>query len=1134
MTFTVDLTAPALEITYPTDNGIYAVAAITGEWSATDDSSGLLGYGYRIDGGQWSVLSMTDSHTYSSLGEGLHTLDVYAMDNVLNNATASVTFMVDTVQPSISITSPTIDQIFNQSSVVATWAGDDVTSQIAGYYYRMDSEAWSDLTSDTSHTFPGLGEGYHTVTVGAQDNAGNVRYASVSFMVDTIAPSVSINLPADHAVINNTDVSWSGSDATSGILGYQYRVDGGAWSVTSLDVAHTFIGLDDGTHGVDVLAWDIAGNSALAYVDFTLDTLAPTIFFDLPLDRILLNSSDVNVDWHAEDATSGVHGYSYRLDSGAWSGVSPTSDHLFTDLVEGLHTVTVRAYDNVNLLSISTVTFTVDTVDPTLTIDAPNDGSLISIDSATVSWTAGDVMSGIQGTQFMLDGAVWSPLSGTVTHTFAGLPEGHHILVVRAYDWANNTFNASIGFTIDTVAPELTIGYPADEAIINSSSLQVEWEGGDATSGIAGYQCRIDGGDWSGLSMDLNGTFDNMIDGPHTVNVRATDVAGHYTVRSVNFTVDTVPPVLAITSPTNGTYWNTPTVRITWTSSDATTSVFDYRIRVGSGSWVSGITDLFANVTFTGNQTVILQARDLAGNVQQAVVYFTIDTEAPTLSIINPVEGYFLNVSWVNLTWSGTDAISAIGSYQVLIDGGNWSEMQSASFRNITGLADGPHTAQVKAIDLAGNEIVVSVSFIVDTTAPTVEIIAPSEGHYSQSPSVSVTWSGDDIGVGVQAYQYRVNGGTWSSMTTETGHTFDLPEGVNTVEVRIYDWANNTANVSVGFTVDTTVPEVEITAPVNGLFSNSSTVNVNWTGSDATTSIQGYQYRVNGGQWSSLSSETNVMLDLEDGNYTVEVRAYDMAGNNATTSIAFTVDTVAPIPVFVSPSRDINTNITSISISWTATDITSGVHNYSFRLDGGAWAPMEMANGITVSELADGRHRMDVMATDRAGNSAMVSVNVTVDTVSPHVEILSPDNGVNTNSTTMTVHWTGSDGTTGIAGYLYCIDGGTGPRCRWRCSAPSADLMTGSIPSRSRPWTTPTIRPRYPSRSPSTRSRRSWSYHHRMTDGSPSTPPWRSDGTPSMPPQECWASSIASTGACGRRPAVTPDAPSESFRKVRT
>ncbi len=175
VTFTVDLTAPALEITYPTDNGIYAVAAITAEWSATDGSSGLLGYGYRIDGGQWSVLSMTDSHIYAGLGEGLHTLDVYAMDNVLNNATVSVTFMVDTVQPSISITSPTIDQIFNQSSVAATWTGDDVTSQIAGYYYRMDSGAWSDLTSDTSHTFPGLGEGSHTVTVGAQDNAGNVQ-----------------------------------------------------------------------------------------------------------------------------------------------------------------------------------------------------------------------------------------------------------------------------------------------------------------------------------------------------------------------------------------------------------------------------------------------------------------------------------------------------------------------------------------------------------------------------------------------------------------------------------------------------------------------------------------------------------------------------------------------------------------------------------------------------------------------------------------------------------------------------------------------------------------------------------------------------------------------------------------------
>ena len=1025
LTFTVDLTAPSLEITAPLDSGIYDISTITAEWSATDGSSGLLGYGYRIDGGAWSATSLAVSRIYHDLGEGPHTFDVYALDNVLNNVTGSVTFMVDTVSPSLSITAPTTGQMFNHSSVVVTWAGGDGTSLIAGYQYRLDTGAWSEISNDLEHVFGALGEGNHTVSVMAMDNAGNTRSASVIFMVDTVSPSISITLPYDGAVINNTQFTWGGSDVTSGILGYQYRIDSGEWSEISLGLAHTFAGLAEGLHHVDVLAQDKAGNSAMAQVDFTLDTVSPTLILDLPFQGIFLNSSDVHVIWHAEDVTSGVHGYSYRLDGGEWSAVSMTSDLLFPGLAEGYHTVTVRAYDNVNLRVTSSVTFMVDTVSPTLTIDVPDEGALINVSSATVSWSAGDIISGLQGTQYRLDGAVWSPLSNLNQVTFAGLADGHHTVDVRAYDWANNTFSASVGFTIDTTGPDLTISHPGNGAIIGSSYIMVEWDGGDPTSGIAGYQGRIDNGAWSELGMGLTESFDNMIDGPHTVDIRAFDVAGHFTVSSVSFTTDTVAPLLTITSPTNGTFWNTPTVHVTWTSSDATTSVYDYRIRAGNAPWVSGITDLFADVSFTGNKTVILEARDLAGNVATAIVYFTIDTESPYLAIDTPIEGIMFNVSWAGLAWSSGDNISGIGHYQFNLDGGDWSEPQASTVHNLTGLTNGMHTAGVRATDRAGNLFIKYVSFHIDTTAPVVSITAPSEGHYFASSSNSVTWTGADIGVGVQGFKYRVDGGDWSQMTTDIIHSFILLDGVHTVDVKVYDWANNTAIDHVNFTVDTVAPSIEITVPVDGHYANSSTVGVNWTASDLTAGIFGYQHRIDMGPWSGEGLlETMTYEGLSEGPHTVSVKVYDRAGNMAETNVTFTVDTVAPSLAITAPMSGQILDHTEVNVSWEGSDLTTWIAGYIYSVDGGAWSTPGLGLYHVFPGLGEGEHTVSVMAYDHLGNVAVRSVTFTVDTVVPNVAILLPHQGIFTNISTVQVTWEGSDETSGILGYRFKLDGG--------------------------------------------------------------------------------------------------------------
>ncbi|MHA1366972.1 MAG: Ig-like domain-containing protein [Candidatus Heimdallarchaeota archaeon] len=67
-------------------------------------------------------------------------------------------------------------------------------------------------------------------------------------------------------------VTWSGSDSGSGIDYYEAQIDGGTWINKGTGTSHTFTGLIDGAHTVNVRAWDNAGNDATDSTTFTVDT----------------------------------------------------------------------------------------------------------------------------------------------------------------------------------------------------------------------------------------------------------------------------------------------------------------------------------------------------------------------------------------------------------------------------------------------------------------------------------------------------------------------------------------------------------------------------------------------------------------------------------------------------------------------------------------------------------------------------------------------------------------------------------------------------------------------------------------------------------------------------------------------
>jgi hypothetical protein len=335
-------------------------------WSGGDSTSGISGYQVAMDGGAWTfVPASTVSYIFNGLSDGSHIAKVRALDGAGNTADSSITFVVDATAPSLTITSPSSGAFSSSTSVTVRWTGSDAGSGIVNYFVKVEtSNSWAQLSSTTaSYRFNSLGQGAHIVKVRALDKAGNLREASIGFVVDTVAPSLSITSPSKGAFVNTTSpiVKWAGSDASSGVAYYAIKRDSSSWTQLSTTVSsYAFSSLAQGSHSVTVRCVDMAGNIKDVSSNFIVDTITPSLKITAPSNGASLASTSMTVKWSGSDTGSGLAAYYVRLDNGVWKQLTYlTTSYAYSGLGHSSHTVTVRAVDKAGNVMDASVSFTV-------------------------------------------------------------------------------------------------------------------------------------------------------------------------------------------------------------------------------------------------------------------------------------------------------------------------------------------------------------------------------------------------------------------------------------------------------------------------------------------------------------------------------------------------------------------------------------------------------------------------------------------------------------------------------------------------------------------------------------------------------------------------------------------------------
>lgn len=179
---------------------------------------------------------------------------------------------------------------------------------------------------------------------------------------------------------------------------------------------------------------------------------------------------------------------------------------------------------------------------------------------------------------------------------------------------------------------------------INISTLALKIDGGTTiSSGSAGMVCtKVTNG------YDCTYTPQAALsDGPHTVTINVSDFDGNAaTQASRSYTVDTVPPVLNVTNPSDNFITNTANLVVQGITNDATSSPVTVTIKLngvdqGAVSVTSG--NFSKSITLAeGSNTIVVTSKDAAGRETVVTVTGTLDTSAPVISSVtitpNPVD----------------------------------------------------------------------------------------------------------------------------------------------------------------------------------------------------------------------------------------------------------------------------------------------------------------------------------------------------------------------------------------------------------------------------------------------------------------------------------------------------------------
>ena len=395
-------------------------------------------------------------------------------------------------------------------------------------------------------------------------------------------------------------------------------------------------------------------------------------------------------------------------------------------------------------------------------------------------------------------------------------------------------------------------------------------------------------------------------------------------------------------------------------------------------------------------------------NFAQNNYTFTIDTLAPTLSIIYPTAGnYNYNVSQLNYTVGN-------GHLQSCWYSTNATNTTIACGTNATNLisVEGLNEWRMYANDSFGNINYTNVTFNKDTVIPLINFTYPTPPNntITTSTSLFINVSASDTNlVNITQYLYnsamvKVGENTNYTSTNVYHEYYGLADGTYYYNGTACDSYNNCNSTNLWKeTIDTFAPLLSIVYPINQTNFTTNTIGINYTISDSGIGLSSCWYNNGTGLTTLTNCGTNITFTANQGWNTIQVYGNDSINNINSSIVSFFVDSVVPLINFTYPTEKNNSNWNIrdwvyMNTSWTEVNFKS----IMFELTG----PTTSAVTYNVptyehnfTSLADGTYYYNVTICDMLNNCNTTGTwTLSLDTIAPSLTIVYPLNTTyNTN-----------------------------------------------------------------------------------------------------------------------------------------
>ncbi|MBI5543109.1 MAG: hypothetical protein HY901_04425, partial [Deltaproteobacteria bacterium] len=680
-------------------------------------------------------------------------------------------------------------------------------------------------------------------------------------IADEVGPVISITSPAASALFSTPTASLAGtvSDGDgAGVATLEYSLGDGPYlpltfQADKFEMNAPLPEVDRNDVTLRIRAIDAVGNSSSATVTFKVDRIAPSITFT-PFEKTRFNAADVgtSVVLKAQATDQGaVASLEWSLDGGAtWAASASPTEFTHTLVVEALTdvtrvTLTARATDDVGNTSqpVSSETITLDTIAPVVEITGPSDNAFYSSGNSfeltgTFSETALDrIVAALDGQPLTLE------LSSGAFHATVPLAEEDntdHVIVVTAFDEAGNRADDELRYTVDKFGPAIAIASPAENSVFNLDDASPMLVTGSITGqdlASSTYQL-LPGGAEEPLPL-VDGSFTVSVPLPtedyteHSIVFKARDLLDQDATRTLHFAVDRVKPVLSIASPTPDQVFSgaTSSMQIMGTAVDASAAILVEVTVDGAPVTVDRAGNAFSATVVLAQEdrrshTVAIKATDSAGNEQSATLSYTVDRQAPVITISAPQNNAIFGLddpASIEVVGTVTDAALDSLTYRippgaettVTVTGGAFSIPLSFANEDWT-----QHEIHFTARDIAGNERTSTLRYTVDRLAPVISVTTPTEGQVlGLSVATPFAAGGSVEDLGFEQMTYQLDGGAAQSITS-TG-AFSIPITLSNTEdyvphrlvLSARDRAGNSTSLTRQYHVDRVAPQLTLTSP---------------------------------------------------------------------------------------------------------------------------------------------------------------------------------------------------------------------------------------------------------------------------------------------------------------------------------